>query len=232
MNVLIVFAHPESRSFNGSMLEVAVKTLTDLGQHVKVSDLHKMNFNPLPGRHDFDSALSEDWFNYQDEQKHAHAQGAFKEDIKEEHEKLEWADLLLLQFPLWWFSMPAILKGWVDRVFAYGYAYGGGRWYDQGVFGPKRAMLGITVGGPETAYTIGGLQGDMEQILFPIQHGILQFVGFSVLPAFVAYSANYSDVDRRESVLDEFRKHLARIEALEPLPMPLIAEYDESLRRR
>ena len=48
------------------------------------------------------------------------------DDAKTEIEKLLWADTLILQFPLWWFSMPAILKGWVDRVFAYGFAYGVG----------------------------------------------------------------------------------------------------------
>ena len=213
------------------MLDTAIQTLGEQGHDVKVSDLYEMQFNPMPGRHDFDSALSEDWFNYQDEQKHAHSQGAFKADIKAEHEKLEWADLVILQFPLWWFSMPAILKGWVDRVFAYGYAYGGGRWYDQGVFSGKRAMLGITVGGPSTAYTADGLQGEMSNILFPVEHGIQQFVGFSVLPAFVAYSANYCDAELRESVLQDFRERLKKIESAEPIGMPAVAEYDEGLQK-
>ena len=54
-------------------------------------------------------------------------------------DKLFWCDALILQFPLWWFSLPAMLKGWVDRVFASGgRIYGGGKWYDRGVFAGKR----------------------------------------------------------------------------------------------
>ena len=232
MKILIVYAHPEPRSFNGSMLEAAVATLQSAGHDVQVSDLYAMNFNPVPGRHDFLTAQSEDRFSYEEEQSHAHEKGGFASDIRVEQEKLMWADFVLFQFPLWWFSMPAILKGWVDRVFAYGFAYGGGRWYDQGVFAGKRAMLAVTSGGPETAYTLNGLQGDIERILFPIQHGILQFVGFEVLPPFVAYSANYSEVARREAVLEEFKMRLLALESTPSLPPVVVSEYDESLQRR
>jgi NAD(P)H dehydrogenase (quinone) len=56
-------------------------------------------------------------------------------------DKLFWCDALILQFSLWWLGMPAILKGWVDRVLAAGgRVYGGGLWRDRGVFVAKRAM--------------------------------------------------------------------------------------------
>lgn len=232
MNVLIVFAHPESKSFNGSMLATAVETLQRADHAVRVSNLYEMGFNPVPGRHDFGSVLSDDVFSYQDEQKHAHLNEAFAPDLQAEHEKLAWAQFVIFQFPLWWFTMPAILKGWFDRVFAYGYAYGGGRWYDEGVFAGKKAMLALTIGGPESAYTPNGLQGDIRQILFPMEHGILQFVGFDVVPAFVAYSANYADTDRRVVVLEDYRQRLLGLEQAETLPPTRISEFDEDLVRR
>ncbi len=86
--------------------------------------------------------------------------GALTEDVKAEQEKLLWADMLILQFPLWWYHMPAILKGWVDRVYAFGFAYGVGErsdthWGDrfgEGTLAGKRAMLFVTVGGWATHY--------------------------------------------------------------------------------
>lgn len=231
MTALIVFAHPEKRSFSGEMLKVAERTLREAGHTVLLSDLYEMGFNPTGGRHDFDTERDAERFDYQDEQKHAHDEQAFAADIRAEHAKLDRADLLLLQFPLWWFTMPAILKGWVDRVFAYGYAYGGKRWYDSGVFSGKRAMVAVTTGGPRTAYGPDGLQGDIDTILFPIQHGILQFVGYEVLQPFVAYSANYSDHEHRAEVLEAYRQRLLKLEEATPLPRVKLADYDEQLLR-
>jgi NAD(P)H dehydrogenase (quinone) len=56
------------------------------------------------------------------------------------------ADLLILQFPIWWFGMPAILKGWADWVLARGFAYVAGRKYDTGMFRGKTAMVAATTG--------------------------------------------------------------------------------------
>lgn len=231
MNVFIVFAHPEHRSFNGAMLDAAQSALRSSGARVEISDLYAMGFNPVPGRHDFHSTHSSERFSYEEEQWHAHHNDGFREEIKLEQEKLLRADLVILQFPLWWFSMPAILKGWVDRVLAYGFAYGGGRWYDEGVFANKKAMIAVTVGGVETAYGPDGLQGDIDKILYPIQHGILQYVGFQVLQPFIAYSANYADVERRAQVLAEYKKRLEQIDAETPVPPTRISDYDGDLRR-
>jgi hypothetical protein len=81
-------------------------------------------------------------------------------------------DLMIWQFPLWWFGVPAILKGWVDRVFAMGRTYGGERFYENGVFKGKRALLSVTTGGPEAVYQKGGWNGDIQAILRPIQRGM------------------------------------------------------------
>jgi multimeric flavodoxin WrbA len=81
--------------------------------------------------------------NYLDiskEQEHAFAVGHGPDDILTEQRKVADADLVIFHFPVWWFSMPAILKGWFDRVFSRGFAYSKGRKYGTGHFQGKRAI--------------------------------------------------------------------------------------------
>jgi NAD(P)H dehydrogenase (quinone) len=137
-----------------------------------------------------------------------------KEDIRAEQKKVLWADVLILQFPLWWFSLPAIIKGWVDRVFAMGFAYGGGRVYDTGVFKGKQAMLVLTTGGAASSYTSNGRNDELSKNLFHIEHGILFFTGFTVLPRFVAWSVARASPEERQKYLNEYRDRLL---ALRPL---------------
>ncbi|HLO03457.1 MAG TPA: NAD(P)H-dependent oxidoreductase, partial [Symbiobacteriaceae bacterium] len=173
MNVLIVLAHPEPKSFSHAMKDVAVKTFQEQGHAVQVSDLYAMQFNPLLDRHDFGLEANPDYFKPQFEQMQAAANQSFAADVAAEQEKLRWADLVIFQFPLWWASIPAILKGWIDRVFAMGFAYGGGKWYDNGVFRGKRAMLAFTTGGPAQMFTPTGRSGDLNTLFFSVQHGSL-----------------------------------------------------------
>src|SRR5882757_2931766 len=137
MNVLIVYAHPEPKSFNGAMFRAAVKTLSETGHQVQHSDLYSMEFKPVSNRSNFKSSRNEAFFKQQLEEVHATEVNGFAPDIQTEQEKVEWCDLMIWQFPLWWFSVPGVLKGWVDRVFAMGRMYGQGRLYEQGIFRGK-----------------------------------------------------------------------------------------------
>jgi NAD(P)H dehydrogenase (quinone) len=209
MNVLIVYAHPEPKSFNGALLQQSIDTLQALGHSVQVSDLYAMQFNPVGGRHDFTSEANPDYFKYQAEQLHASQQDSFADEVKKEQDKVAWADVLILQFPLWWFSMPAILKGWVDRVLAMGFAYGGGKGtYLTGPFKGKRAILVTTTGGPEISYGEGARNGDIEKLLYPIQHGVLHFVGMDVLPPFVVWSPARLEEEERKNYLAMYAHRL------------------------
>jgi len=117
---------------------------------------------------------------------------------------------MIWQFPLWWFSVPAILKGWVDRVFAMGRTYGGGCAYETGVFRGKRAMLSLTIGGPPETYKKDGRNGDIDAILRPIQRGMLEFVGFSVLAPALFYGPVRVDGAQRRQCLDDYADPLRR----------------------
>ena len=191
MKVLLVFAHPERHSLSGALRDVAVAELQAQGHEVRVSDLYAEGWKASVDRADFPEMAEDERLRVAGASGQAFAAGSLTEDVKAEQEKLLWADTLILQFPLWWYSMPAILKGWVDRVYALGFAYGVGEqsdthWGDrfgEGTLAGKRAMLIVTAGGWATHYAPRGVNGPIEDILFPINHGILYYPGYTVLPA-------------------------------------------------
>jgi NAD(P)H dehydrogenase (quinone) len=227
VKVFIVHAHPEPKSFNGALTRTAVEALTGAGHEVAVSDLYAMRFNPVSDRRNFTTVKDPDTYKQQLEELHATEVSGFAPDLTAEMDKLQWCDALILQFPLWWFGLPGILKGWVDRVFAMGRTYGRGKWYDDGVFAGKRAMCSVTTGGPAVMYGPDGLNGDIRQILFPINHGILRFTGFDVLPPFIAYGAARITEAERKACLDRYRETVLGLSRLTPIAYPSLRDYDE-----
>jgi NAD(P)H dehydrogenase (quinone) len=217
MRVLIEYAHPEPKSFNGAMKDLATKVLRGAGHTVQVSDLYAMKFDPSGGPDDFLERTDESAFGYQREQRQASEQRSFEPQLQAEMEKLAWADFVIFQFPLWWFSLPAILKGWVDRVFAMGFAYDLSRSYDSGIFRGKRGMLVLTTGGPAAAYGPGTRNGELDQLLLHINRGMLYFIGLDVLPPFVAYGAARIAPEQRAQYLENYRARLLAIETMPPL---------------
>ncbi|TBU80849.1 NAD(P)H dehydrogenase [Pseudomonas daroniae] len=201
MNVLLVYAHPEPRSLNGSFKDFAIRRLEATGNTVQVSDLYAMQWKAMLDANDSGTRHSAARFDPSLDLRRALESGTLRADIAGEQEKLRWADAVILQFPLWWFSMPAILKGWVDRVYTDGFGFGVGEhsdthWgdrYGEGVLAGKRAMLVVTIGGWAPHYGPRGINGPIDDILFPIQHGVLFYPGFEVLPPHVIYRANRID---------------------------------------
>ena len=232
MNALIIHAHPEPNSFNGALTRTAVSYFADNGHTVQVSDLYAMHFNPVSDRKNFTTVDNPTYFKQQLEELYATEHNGFSAEIRTEIEKLEWCDLLILQFPLWWFGLPAILKGWADRVLVMGRVYGRGKWYDTGAFLGKKAMLSLTTGGSPVTYGPGDLHGDINNILFPINHGILRFTGFDVLPPFVAYAPAHVDDAARENYLQEYQKRLKEIATTERIQYPSLSEYDPQTFQR
>jgi NAD(P)H dehydrogenase (quinone) len=216
MNVLIVFAHPEPRSLNGALKDFAVQRLRRSGHDVRVSDLYAMRWKAAVDAADFLDHDASEPLDVGAASKHAFATGTQTADVEAEQQKLLWADALILQFPLWWFSMPAIMKGWVDRVFAYGFGYGVGehsdrKWgdrYGEGTFKGKRAMLITTTGGWATHYAPRGINGRIDDLLFPINHGVLYYPGFDVLPSYVIYRTGKMDEARYQQTLSELGARL------------------------
>lgn len=227
MNVLIVYAHPEPQSLNGSLLGFAVARLESQGHSVQVSDLYAMKWKSQVDREDFQLDYQGNPLSAVLHSKEAFKQNKLTDDVVAEHRKLEWADAVVFQFPFWWFSMPAILKGWVDRVYAYGFGYGVGehsdkKWgdrYGDGVLKGKRAFLVVTCGGWEDHFSERGINGPIDDLLFPINHGILFYPGFDVLRPFVVYKTMLNfDAPKFAKITSELGLKLDNMFTETPIP--------------
>lgn len=215
--ILIIHAHPESKSFCASLMREAIRHFEASGKEIRVHDLYADGFDPVGGKNDFTGLQNEDFFKYQLEQVHAYENRLFTNDLQKRMDDLEWCDVLVFSYPLWWFSLPAILKGWVDRVFAMGFVYGNGKGvYDNGVYSEKTAMVLMTTGGPDIAYN-GGKNGDMDTILFPVLHGMFYFTGMTVLPPFISYAPARKTEEERESELKRLGKYLDEMHSVQPI---------------
>ncbi|XP_032745444.1 ribosyldihydronicotinamide dehydrogenase [quinone]-like [Rattus rattus] len=216
--VLIVYAHQEPKSFNGSMKQVAVEELSKRVHEASMSDLYTMNFEPRATRNDVTGALSNpEVFKYGVEAYEAYKKKALTSDILEEQRKVQEADLVIFQFPLYWFSVPAILKGWMDRVLCQGFALDVPGFYDSGFLKDKLALLSLTTGGTAEMYTKAGVNGDFRYFLWPLQHGTLHFCGFKVLAPQISFGPEVSSEQKRKVMLSSWVQRLKSIWKEEPI---------------
>lgn len=240
LHALIVHCHPEPLSFNAALKEVAECTLRRLGYSVEVSDLYGEHFDPVEKPDHYENRINRDCFSALAEQRHASRTASLPTDVLREIKRLERADLVVFQFPLWWHAQPAMLKGWFDRVFVNGGLYTSSMRYDRGYFRGKRAICSVTTGAPAAVMGPGGRGGDIEQLLWPIQYS-LYYVGFAVLPPFLAFGVQghgYAYQEERcakqqlESYKAECVRRLESLEQTEPLSFPGWNDWDENGRRK
>jgi putative NADPH-quinone reductase len=108
MRVLIVHSHPDPDSYNASLMRTARDALAAAGHEVRVIDLHAEGFDPVLTR--------DGWRAY--EQGEAGAP-----DLAEHIAHIRWAEGMVFVYPTWWYGLPAMLKGWLDRVWLPGVAF-------------------------------------------------------------------------------------------------------------
>lgn len=217
MKVFIVYWHPEPTSFNHAMLTTASAALADAGAEVRVSNLQEMAFDPVSSRANFKTVKDPDFLKLQLEELHATQTESFDDLIESQIALMEWCDLMIWQFPLWWFGLPAALKGWVDRCFACGRVYSHSKSFDNGAFKGKRALLSFTTGGSKDAYEQGGFAGEALQIVKPIHRGMLEFTGWSVLNPHIVNGPIRMTHEERQAQLNIFAGRLKSIEQEEPI---------------
>lgn len=231
MKVFIVYAHPEPQSFNRALLDTSLRVLKEEGHEVEVSDLYAMGFNPVASAVDFTERRFPQALQYDREQKQASQRRGFTDDIQHEIDKLLRCELLILQFPLWWFSVPAIMKGWIDRVFANGTVYGaGGKRFDQGGLKGRQAMLAFTTGCFPEMMDSDGLLGQRDVILWHLHHGTFGYSGLQVLPPFVGWSIQYTDEAQRRAQLEAYAARLRGIGNEDPMPTHGLADFGPDWR--
>lgn len=188
MNILYVYAHPNPSSFNSALKKRAMDTLNASNINIQMSNLYDLQFKAVADWQDFkiDENSKKQYFLAQQD---AYLKQALSNDITNELAKIAWADHIILQFPLWWFSTPAILKGWLDRVLVKGFAYDAGKVFQDGLLKGKSASFIVTTQSPETAYQSDGVhQATIDTFLHHINH-TFRFVGMAVKKHFVTYAA-------------------------------------------
>ncbi|MCF6525946.1 NAD(P)H-dependent oxidoreductase [Streptomyces sp. JJ36] len=236
MRIHWIFAHPERRSLNGTLLDAGLDALTGAGHEVRLSDLYGMEFRPVVDAADFRRESCERLF-VGAEQERAYREGKLADDIRAEHEKLDWADTVVLHFPLWWLGPPAILKGWFDRVLVQGYGFGvrdedgRARRYGDGRLAGKRALVVTTVGARPSSFGPRGVHGHIDEVLFPLLHGTLWYTGMAALPPYVVYGADRATESEVAARAAELRERLLTLPETEPLPYRHEAggDYDADL---
>ncbi|XP_068591516.1 ribosyldihydronicotinamide dehydrogenase [quinone]-like [Cebidichthys violaceus] len=203
--VLVVYAHQSTGSFNAAAKDAAVGVLASQGCTVEVSDLYAMKFKASATAEDITGEVKNaDHFCYAEETKLAWEEGKLCADITEEQRKLTEADLIIFQFPMYWFTVPAIMKGWIDRVLTLGYAYSQEKRYSQGIFKDKKAMLSFTTGSHESMFSADGINGDMNVTLWPLQNGILHYCGFQVLAPQIFWAPSRIPSEERSAMLESW----------------------------
>jgi len=205
MRALIVYAPPEPTSFTAALKDAAVAALEAAGHDVKGSDLYGERFNPTGGRQDFTTVADPARFHYQTEQRHAAAHEGFSMELRREQQRVEEADLILFVFPLRWGSVPAILKGWFERVLAYGFAYEDGIRYETGFLRGRVGLMGLVTGGTTQRFSSEGSYGTIAQVLWPTQHCMIEHLELTTMEPFVAYAAPRIGQDARRALLGQWR---------------------------
>jgi len=196
-----------------------------------------MEFDPCECAQHYEELRDTARFDVQAEQRHASDAGKLPKIVMDELARMDSADLLVLQYPMWWHLPPAILKGWLDRVLAYGEVYTSFKRFEDGRFVGKRAMLSVTVGTSRETYAHDGRSGDIDLMLWPVNFS-LAYVGYTVLAPFVAYGVEaglrYSDPAAVEArlgrVVENFRAALTGLTEREPIPFNRKAEWGEDGR--
>ncbi len=237
MKALIVLAHPERASFNAALAEAAREALCSQGHEVRVTNLYERSFAPDEHARHFRRRKDPGRFDAQSEQRFSAEHDSLPHDVERQVGDLLWADFTLLQFPLWWFGMPAILKGWMDRVFVYGKLYTGSARLHQGVCRGKRAMLSVTAGSSAEACGHDGQEGDTHLHLWPI-HYALHYLGFSVLEPQILYGvrgglAGVAALAQRRDLARQLCRHRELVEKVDEIPqIPFNTAQDWNEQRR
>lgn len=191
MKATIVFAHPGDNSFTHEILARSTAVLDQVGITYHVRDLYKMNFQPVLTPRDMRKAES----------------GKETADIEEEQELVTDADLLVMIYPIWWWSQPAILKGWIDRVFTNQFAF---HYEANGPVGNLRGKRAIVFTCTRESAAEMKAKGFDTLITKQIAQGILSTVGFE--PVIHKNFAAISEVtdQARQEMLREVEDTISR----------------------
>lgn len=183
--ILVLDGHPYEKSFSSGLAQIYFAAARCAGHEVKIVKLRNIKFDPILH------------FGYRKIQ-------SLEEGLKKQQELLRWCEHLVVVTPVWWMNVPALLKGYFDRVFLPGFAYK----YPRGNFAPQRLMKGRSV---RVVYTQGGPQWAIRFLLGDsfwkaLSRGVFHFVGFFPVRRTVFSNDSMLTEKKREKWREKIRK--------------------------
>lgn len=188
MKHLIIYVNPEKESFSHDIKEYVVNFSREKGHEIEIRDLYQLSFNPI---------LSLEDLRLEKEEK-------VVEEVKKEQDYIDWADVITLIYPIWW-QIPAMMKGYFDRVFSYGYAYRMENGKPKGLLARKKVLRYNSMGSPRELYEKNGLRKTYEKA---IDIAILQSSGLRVVDSILFGGNPRNNPTLKEKYLNELRESL------------------------
>jgi NAD(P)H dehydrogenase (quinone) len=177
VKILVVFDHPRRESFCGAVLDAFLDGLAEAGHTAEVADLRAEGFDPRLPLGD-----EPDW-NDSDK--------VYTLEVLTEQARIKASDALAFVFPVWWWSFPATTKGWIDRVWNNGWAYGDRQ------LPHRRALLIGTASGSAASYAKRGYD---EAMRIQLVTGIMHYCGIPEAELRLLYDVMDGEEVRRDAI--------------------------------
>jgi len=237
MKAHIVLARPEAKSFNAHLSAISGRVLGAAGWQTTLADLYAMDFDPREGPQHFEKRRDPDQFHTQTEQRFNADEDSLPPEVNQEIDHLLGSDLLVVHFPLWWFGMPAILKGWIDRAFVYGRMYRSVMRYDTGICAGKKMIACVTTGASADSCAFNGREGDTRLHLWPLLFPF-RYLGFDVYEPEVFHGVggvafiegNESGLSTMDTYSDQWTQTLGTLPSRPLVPYNRDGDFDDRKR--
>lgn len=186
MNHLIIYAHPNPQSLNAQFKQTILASLQQKGNELVVRDLYELHFNPVLSLEDMEGQLK----------------GQVADDVKTEQQYILWADCITFIYPIWWTGLPARMKGYIDRVFSYGFAYRYDHGIQRGLLTGKQVVIINTHGKSHEEYTAIGMD---KALALTSDKGIYTYCGFEIKQHFFFDKADRANAETVEQWMTQIR---------------------------
>ncbi|WP_312993355.1 NAD(P)H-dependent oxidoreductase [Chryseobacterium flavum] len=165
MKHLIIYAHPNPNSLNYALLQHVADILKSEHNEIRIRNLYQINFDPVLSCSDIEGQRS----------------GKVADDVKAEQEFISWAEHITFIYPIWWTGLPALMKGYIDRVFSYGFAYCYEQGIQKGLLKGKKVIIINTHGKSREEYRQSGMD---KALTLTSDHGIFTYSGLEIIQHF------------------------------------------------
>jgi len=191
MNHLIIYAHPSEDSFCNAVMQTYQESLIKNNHQVKIRNLYAIKFDPVLSHSELLDL----------------EKGIIGPDVRQEQEFIEWADVVNFIYPVWWSGMPAILKGYIERVFCEGFAYLHTENGSMGLLTGKKVLIFSTTGNTELYDKQHGI---LEAVKIIENNSIFDYCGMEVIKHKFIKGITCKTYDERLKILEHVKRMVTR----------------------